>query len=171
MTQVSPTDAEDRRWVTIAIAYSLASLASGYMFALVLLALELALELLSEGAPRRLGAYFAYLLVGFLASTVICFLAALPAVYVITLAEAYRVRSPAFYAAAGAGVAFVWWGAICAIVILAGAPFNSGLFAGGLLLFSLPGLIGGLVYWWFAGRTAGVLRISGGHALSPAASA
>ena len=156
MTQVSPTGAEDRRWVTIAIAYSLASLASGYMFALVLLALELALELLSEGAPRRLGAYFAYLLVGFLVSTVICFLAALPAVYVITLAETYRVRSPAFYAAAGAGVAFAWWGAIYAIFFLPRGSFNGGLFAGGLLVLSLPGLIGGLVYWWFAGRTTGV---------------
>ena len=61
-----------------------------------------------------------------------------------------------FYAAAGAGVAYVWWGAIYAIFFLAGGSFNGGLFAGGLLVLSLPGLIGGLVYWWFAGRTTGV---------------
>jgi hypothetical protein len=147
--------AEHRRWVRIAIAYSLASLASGYTFVLVLLAL-------TRGDLPGLGRWWVLPVGGFLSATVICFLTALPAVYVISLAETYRLRSPAFYAAAGAGVALV---PLVLIFLLYGGssperPSSVGAIAGALLMLGVPGVIGGLVYWWVAGRTAGALPLS-----------
>ena len=80
----------------------------------------------------------------------IALLALLPAIVIIAVAEAFRLRSMLFYAAAGALEALT----LC---------YGIGLIddAGGLLgaplaqAFAAAGIVAGLVYWLLAGRNAG----------------
>ena len=74
----------------------------------------------------------------------------LPAIVVIALAEAFRLRSIVFYAAAGGALAFAY----C---------YGFGFTGGGADLpltalvqaFVAAGIVAGLVYWLIAGRNAG----------------
>lgn len=83
------------------------------------------------------------------------------AVFVISLAEARRLRSPAFFSAAGAGA-----GAASAAIVFLMSTRSAAQTAADAILglayfpihFGLSGLIGGLVYWLIAGRTAGAWR-------------
>jgi hypothetical protein len=161
MTERPSVDAGDERWPRIAVGFTLASLAAGYT-----LALPVAPVTLSRGDLSGLGLY---LLAGFLAFVLVGLLAALPAVYLISLAEARRWRSAVYYAVAGAGAALPWVGLLTLLISVtrrypgAAAPRAAwGMWevATTLLVLSLPGLVGGLVYWWIAGRTAGAATTS-----------
>jgi hypothetical protein len=79
----------------------------------------------------------------------ITLLALLPAIVIIALAEAFRVRSILFYAAAGAAEALVLCHGIGLIDASAslGAPLAQA--------FAASGIVAGLVYWLLAGRNAG----------------
>ena len=161
MTERSSVSAGDERWPRIAVGFTFASLAAGYT-----LALPVAPVALSHGL-RGLGFY---LLAGFVAFVLVGLLAVLPAVYLISLAEARRWRSALYYAAAGAGVALAWVGVPTLLIsatrrypYAGAAPAAWGTWgtsATTLLMLSLPGLVGGLVYWWIAGRTAGTATTS-----------
>jgi hypothetical protein len=151
MTTQAPIGTGDERWPRIAVGLAFASLAAGYTLALLIF--------LPDALRGYLPSLGWFLLMGFLFFILICLLAALPAVYVISLAEARRWHSAAFYAAAGAGVAL-----FCAGVVLLlsgalsagrGVPGAMWALANGALMLGLPGLVGGLVYWRIAGRTAG----------------
>jgi hypothetical protein len=159
MTEGSPIGAADERWPRIAVGFTLASLAAGYTLALPVL-------LFSHRDLRSLGFY---LLAGFLAFVLVGLLAALPAVYMISLAEARRWRSAVYYAAAGTGVALLWGAPLTLLMrrypdpapVGAAAPAAPGaLEVATLLLLGLPGLVGGLVYWRIAGRAAGTATTS-----------
>ncbi len=97
-------------------------------------------------------------------------LAALPAAGVISLAEWRGIRSPWFYGAMGAfaAAAAVSTVAVSMLLTNGGATNNwtatALSFASIILLFALPGVIGGLTYWAKAGRDAGCTA-----ALNPAA--
>jgi hypothetical protein len=149
VTEHAPIATGDERWPRIAVGLTLASLAAGY---------TLALELFWPALPgvHLPGIGFYLLLTGFLAFVLIGLLAALPAVYLISLAEARRWRSAAYYAVAGVGIALLWLGIF--LLFLPGIRFPGGDAWGLVLQASLPGLIGGLVHWWIAGRAAGTPR-------------
>jgi hypothetical protein len=130
------------------VGFTLASLAAGYTLPLAFFLPDVLLR----GDWRNLGGY---LLIGFLLFTLIVLLAGLPAVYVISLAEARRWRSAAFYAAAGAGVAIVPAGVFLLLTGALSAPGAAWALVTGALMLGTAGLIGGLVYWSIAGRSAG----------------
>jgi hypothetical protein len=148
VTEHSPTTAGDERWPRIAVGFTLASLAAGYTLALIgMWPVLLGLHLRGVGF---------YLLVGFLAFVLVGLLVALPAVYLISLAEARRWRSAVYYAAAGAGVALMWGSLTLLIPVRRSSAAGEMVeVATRLLVLGLPGLVGGLVYWWIAGRTVG----------------
>jgi hypothetical protein len=85
--------------------------------------------------------------VGF-GAVIVSALALLPAVIVVMLAEALRLRSLLFYAAAGGlGLLALYYG-------LGLAPADT---RGGreFEIVAAAGIVGGLVYWALAGRNAG----------------
>jgi hypothetical protein len=88
-------------------------------------------------------------------------LAALPAAGIITLAEWRGIRSPWFYGAMGAFAAAAAVSTVAVSILLTngGTATNwsaaATSFAFIILLFALPGVIGGLTYWAKAGREAG----------------
>lgn len=147
------------RLVRIVIAYVLASLAAGFVFAL-LSALD---GYMRRGRTGLWDTGMTHVMLGIHASTIIGTMALIPAALVILFAEATKRRSATFYGAAGAGVALLWAAVWMLIGMLldsgysAVGPFARGAqaFAGAMLIVSLPGLAGGLVYWLVAGRTAG----------------
>jgi hypothetical protein len=91
-------------------------------------------------------------------------LAALPAAGVISLAEWRGIRSPWFYGAMGpfAAAAAVLTVALTILLANGGTATNWSAtavsFASVILLFALPGVVGGLTYWAKAGRDAGCTR-------------
>ena len=88
-------------------------------------------------------------------------LAALPAAGAITFAEWRGVRSPWFYGAMGAfaAAAAVLTVAIAILLTNGGTATSWSAtaisFAYIIVLFALPGVVGGLTYWARAGRDAG----------------
>jgi hypothetical protein len=101
-------------------------------------------------------------------------LAFLPAAPIITLAEVRHQRSPAFYSVAGIVSAMLAWGTAPILgtmlftesptrATMTQTPLPEPLFSSQhVLILSLvaAGLMGGLVYRFIAGRTAGVWRVS-----------
>lgn len=76
--------------------------------------------------------------------------ALLPAAVVIALAEAFRLRSAIFYGFAGGSIAvlvFTGLGMADFVVLSRDGP--------GLEIVAAAGIVGGLVYWLLAGRSAG----------------
>jgi hypothetical protein len=135
-----------RRLLPIIAAYCLASVGAGYVFALPFV---------------WMSGFGDYSWMGLVIAGGVGLLAALPAACVIALAEVYRLRSVVFYGAAGGAVAAVlagvFWLALQRGVATSAAEALLGL-AVWLIYFAPSGLIGGLVYWRVAGRTAGVWR-------------
>jgi hypothetical protein len=90
-------------------------------------------------------------------------LAALPAAAIITFAELRDIRSPWFYAAMGVcAAAAVVLGVAVAILLTNGGKATdwtaTAVSLGGIILvFAVPGVVGGLTYWAKAGRDAGCM--------------
>lgn len=149
---------------TITVAYVSASLASGFVIALGLLVRALA-QMLYDGHWQEAAAHILtgpiwFFWFGFGATLLVAVFAFVPAVLVIGLAEAARVRSAAFYGCGGAIAAVaafhlftigdedlfrplrLWMEWTVADAALA-------------LLIVAGGLAGGLVYWSVAGTNAG----------------
>jgi hypothetical protein len=158
-----------KRSLTILGGYCLSSLAAGYALSLGYMLPMLFAVPPSQGLPALLGIMF--VMGGLYAAAFVAALALVPATLVIACAEAARLRSAAVYCVAGAVTAIV-----CLVAALlasgraspgAGQPFGTGpvlmpgqvLGTGALALyFAAAGLLGGLVYWRVAGRTAGDWR-------------
>jgi len=156
-----------QRLGTIVVAYMAASLVSGLVIALAVLLSMLAKMLYAgnwqEAATYTLTGPAWLIMFGFVASLAVAGFAFLPAMLVIGLAEALRVRSAAFYGS---------WGAIAAIVSFsvfiireghgsrASPDWTVGDVAYGLVLVA-AGAIGGLAYWTLAGANAGNWREPG----------
>jgi hypothetical protein len=145
-------------------AYLAASVAAGFVLALELV-LAVFVDPLLQGrwppnaavppSPAHL-----VLLMGAWSSFLIFILAFVPAVAAIALAEARRLRSAAFYACAGVIAAMLAWGALVRLDRSALAAPGQALRLAReqaflLLAIAAAGLIGGLVYWGIAGRSAG----------------
>lgn len=77
----------------------------------------------------------------------------LPALTFITVAERIKIRAAVIYAMAGVAAAILAY--ILYLAFLFRAELSVGTVLAGLLFFGLPGLVGGLVYWVIAGRSAG----------------
>ena len=89
------------------------------------------------------------LIVG-VSALLITVLTLIPAVVLIAIAEAFRLRSFAFYALAGAAIAC--YGGL-------GRGFTSELrFDHASEVLAASGIAGGLIYWLLAGRRAGAWR-------------
>jgi hypothetical protein len=155
-----------RRLPTIVFGYVLASLAAGYTLALLFLVHVIVRDLLngrSLDAVALLPPF--YLQIGLLSSLSAAMLALMPALLVIAVAEARGLTSVRLYAIAGmvSGVAF----AILALALrLLTLPVGSEVGVDGVIVATaltavysgFAGMIGGLVYWWIAGRSAGAGR-------------
>jgi hypothetical protein len=134
----------------------IATLAVSVLFALGLLkysgppAVSFATFSLAAGLAVLLGVYVAIA-------------ALLPSVLAISYAEYARVRHIALYGAGGALVGIAAYGLYALVMILAAGTAEGfipaghfGSFAAAVTaLFGGPGLIGGVVYWLIAGRSAG----------------
>jgi len=89
--------------------------------------------------------------------------ALLPSVLAISYAEYARVRHVALYAVGGALVGIAAYGLYALMMILAAGTAEGfipvghfgGFAAAVTALFGGPGLMGGVVYWLIAGRSAG----------------
>jgi hypothetical protein len=127
------------------VGFTAASLAAGYTLGA------------SFFGPAGLLVPHVLLIVGFVSFVGIGLLALLPAVYLIALAEARCWRSPAFYAGAGLGIALIWAGVLPPLLSPSSVAAGRWVFDFVDLAprLGLSGLVGGLVYWWIAGRTAG----------------
>jgi hypothetical protein len=87
--------------------------------------------------------------------------ALLPSFLAISYAEHARVRHVALYGAGGALVGIAAYGLYALLMILAAGTAEGfvgdlgGFVAGVIAVFGGAGLIGGVVYWLIAGRSAG----------------
>jgi hypothetical protein len=153
MAEVSPTSAVGKPRTRTTWGFVLACLASGYALPLIFF--------LAAGVPPKLvlPGLGAFLLAGLLLSCAIVLVAGIPAVHFIDIAEARGLRSPVLYGAAGALIAMV---PMAVLVLLAGGgrsnPHGLGWLLMPTLISGVDGLIGGLVYWLVAGRSAGTSR-------------
>jgi hypothetical protein len=152
---------------TIAGAYLIASLASGFAIALGLLLLALA-RMLYDGHWQEAAAYTLTGLIwlcwfGLAATVLVAVFAFVPAVLAIGFAEVAHIRSATFYGCVGAIVAvpaFQWF-AVGDDDTFRPLPLSAAWTAADVslaLLIVVAGLIGGLVYWIVAGSSAGDWR-------------
>ena len=100
-------------------------------------------------AAPDFGEGFFQLLVG-VSFFVIALLALLPAIAVIAVAEAFRLQSAVFYAAAGGLLAL----ALCHGMGFTGTAPDVAM-APWIEVFAASGIVAGLAYWLIAGRNAG----------------
>jgi hypothetical protein len=113
-------------------------------------------------------------LLGFYVAMMFAGLALVPATLAIIYAEAKRLRSATFYVTAGVVIATVCFGVVqvargnLKISDVSFAPDRiAGIALVGLYL-CVVGVIGGLVYWLIAGRSAGAWRAPAGGQPRPA---
>jgi hypothetical protein len=160
-----------RRLLKVILAYAAASLVAGAILAVALV--------YRPGAPLgqvdvdfvEIAALFLSVVSGFVA-----LLALIPTLAVGIYAERNGIRSPVFYAVAGAGIGLCALGLYALVLVLgAGGGFGDTfpsddaataffVFLGAALVaVVLAGIAGGLTYWAIAGRTTRAHR-----ALSPA---
>ena len=140
------------RIVVVIFAYLLACSAASIVFAIGILMPDLDDSALFASRDDALGIVIA------LTAILFAFLALLPALLVIVLGEGFALRSSMLYAVLG--------GAVVLSVIYS---LNAAGYVGGLdvsdghtrEVLAATGIIGGLVYWLFAGRKAGLWKQSG----------
>jgi hypothetical protein len=152
------------RFQTILTAYLAASLAAGVSLALGFSLFAFVGALLGQRWQAAGSAAVALIVVplilGGWAAFFVVFLALVPALVVIGIAEVVRVRAAAFYAGAGTitGLACLAvlarrqgdWFAVPALALASIIEWA---------VFGVAGLIGGLVYWLIAGSNAGVWQL------------
>jgi hypothetical protein len=144
------------RMLRIILAYLATCITAGFVVAVVMMHTGV-IATLVEGrslshAPVAASPAYALLWLTWMSAILATFYVLLPAAIIIAIAEVRRWRSAALYAAAGAGVACLWAGVV---LLRDSGPYAVGSWAFAGSVLGLPGLIGGLVYWWIAGRTAG----------------
>ena len=140
------------RIVVVIFAYLLACIAASIVFTIGILTPELDGSGLFAARGNTLG------LVVALTAVLFAFLALLPASLVIVLGEAFALRSSLLYAALG-----------CLVVLSVIYSLDVSGYVGELNVadghtrevLAATGIAGGLVYWLFAGRKAGLWKQSG----------
>jgi hypothetical protein len=149
------------RLLRIIFAYLAACFVAGLVVAMELMLLGLTMSLLegrsSSKAPVATSPAYALLWVTWMTSILATIYAFLPASIAITIGEVRRWRSAAFYGGAGVLTAVAAWG-IFVSRSLPETTYRWG--ATPILLASVAGLVGGLVYSRIAGRSAGAWRAS-----------
>jgi hypothetical protein len=136
------------RILVMFLAYVLACVGASAVFTIGMLTPDWA-ELASSGLPS-----VAILAIVAIGAPIIGVVAALPAALVVAIAEGFAWRSVLFYAALGGALA---------LALSYGVDLNWGgevsqpasYFAHERQVLAAAGIAGGLVYWLFAGRSAG----------------
>lgn len=154
--------AMSRRLVPIAGAYIAANVVAGAVLAAAVIGL------MGSPGPARAETTLFDVSARMLASVIglIALLALAPTLIAGTYAERAGIRSPVFYALAGAvvGVAAlgihvvssIWYTGLGDTIAVADGELNEGgVLAGVLAIVAVAGLLGGLTYWAIAGRKAG----------------
>jgi hypothetical protein len=98
--------------------------------------------------------HFAFFAVQFFATGFVGFVAFLPALVLIAIAETFDIRSIFYYAIGGGAIgAFAFYGSNISVALENTTDMPPVMF--GLQLAVAAGIIGGFVYWLVAGRNAG----------------
>ena len=132
------------RIFVVLFAFFVASLIAAITFQIALF-----MPFWSAGSAPDIDNGFFHVMVGF-GFFFISLFSLLPAIVVIALAEAFRLRSIVFYAAAGGALAFAY----CYGFGLTGDRTDFSL-AALVQAFVAAGIVAGLAYWLIAGRNAG----------------
>ena len=140
------------RIVVVIFAYLLACIAASIVFTIGILTPELDGSALFASRDDALGVVIA------LTALLFALLALLPALLVIVLSEGFALRSSLLYAALG-----------CVVVLSVIYSLNATGYVGELNVsdghtrevLAATGIAGGLVYWLFAGRRAGLWKQGG----------
>ena len=136
------------RIIVILVALLLAIMAAGITLAIGIIAPDWA-GIDSDPVER-----LSFFIVSFLATSFVGAVAILPAVLLIVVSEAARLRSFLFYGVAGALVGLASYYGSDISVRLENTTDVAPV-ANALQLAAAAGIIGGLVYWLIAGRNAG----------------
>lgn len=165
------------RLPTVIRAYLAACVAGGFAATLLMVSPAIVLGLLQgRSFSTRVHPVAALVSGAAVVSLLAAIFALLPTAVLIALAEARRQRSAAFYGIAGTVAAILAWGTMhaCGLIMVAWSPTTAPhrpalldtarrLLTGEQVIFLLiacvGGLVGGLVYWRIAGRTAGLWRV------------
>lgn len=139
------------RIIVVMFALFLAVIAAGITLALGVLAPDLPGV---EEDPVERAMFF---VVAFFATGLAGFFAMLPALALIALAEGFRIRMFLYYTVAGAALGWLaYYGSAFGISIEETTDIAP--VAHGAELVVASGIVGGFVYWLFAGRNAGRWR-------------
>jgi hypothetical protein len=103
--------------------------------------------------------HFTFFAVQFFATGFVGFVAFVPALVLIAIAETFDIRSIFYYTIAGAAIGlFAYYGSNISVALENTTDLPPVSF--GLQLVAASGIIGGFVYWLFAGRKAGLWKNS-----------
>ena len=98
--------------------------------------------------------HFTFFAASFFATSFVGYVAFVPALVLIAIAETFNIRSIFYYAIAGAGIGlFAYYGSNISVAVENSTDMPPVAFS--LQLVAAAGIIGGFVYWLFAGRNAG----------------
>jgi hypothetical protein len=98
--------------------------------------------------------HFTFFATSFFATGFVGYVAFVPALVLIAIAETFDIRSIFYYAIAGAAIGlFAYYGSNISVALENTTDLPPVSF--GLQLVAAAGIIGGFVYWLFAGRNAG----------------
>jgi hypothetical protein len=98
--------------------------------------------------------HFTFFAASFFATSFVGYVAFVPALVLIAIAETFNIRTIFYYAIAGAGIGlFAYYGSNISVAVENSTDMPPVAFS--LQLVAAAGIIGGFVYWLFAGRNAG----------------
>jgi hypothetical protein len=98
--------------------------------------------------------HFTFFAASFFATSFVGYVAFAPALVLIAIAETFNIRSIFYYAIAGAAIGlFAYYGSNISVAVENSTDMPPVAFS--LQLVAAAGIIGGFVYWVFAGRKAG----------------
>ena len=98
--------------------------------------------------------HFTFFVASFFATSFVGYVAFVPALVLIAIAETVNIRTIFYYAIAGAGIGlFAYYGSNISVAVENSTDMPPVAFS--LQLVAAAGIIGGFVYWLFAGRNAG----------------
>jgi hypothetical protein len=101
--------------------------------------------------------HFTFFAVQFFATGYVGFVAFVPALVLIAIAETFDIRSIFYYTIAGAAIGlFAYYGSDFSAALESTTDLPPVSF--GLQLVAASGIIGGFTYWLFAGRKAGLWK-------------
>ncbi len=139
------------RLIAVAVSYVLACIAAGLVVAGSYVVRAYMAGPIEVGQGRLL--VETLVVSGFIASFVSIYAFA-PAMIAIVVAEIFAIRRALFYAVCGAIAGALGYAAFTE----GGFTNDAAEFGPALLLVTGAGIVAGFVYWYFAGRSAGILQ-------------